>query len=101
MKPLKINIEPLLSMNILWDNDNKSTVRLSNLRNECPCADCVSEKSKRSNSYIPIFSNEQLIITEVKITGNYAVNVIWGDGHDTGFYVYDYLYSISQNVNNS
>ncbi|MFH0733770.1 MAG: DUF971 domain-containing protein [bacterium] len=98
MKPVKIKIEPLLSMNINWDNGTDTVIKLANLRKECPCAECKSDRSKNSKSYIPIYSDEQLLIKEIKISGKYAVNIIWGDDHSTGYYMFDYLFSISQNV---
>jgi len=31
--------------------------------------------------------------------GNYAVAAVWGDGHDTGIYSWDYLLGLEQRYN--
>lgn len=36
-------------------------------------------------------------ITGVEPVGNYAVRLIFSDGHDTGLYSWDYLYDLARN----
>ena len=36
-------------------------------------------------------------ITAVEPVGNYAVKLVFSDGHDTGLYSWDYLYSLGEN----
>jgi DUF971 family protein len=36
-------------------------------------------------------------ITAVEPVGNYAVRLVFSDGHDTGLYSWDYLYSLGEN----
>ena len=36
-------------------------------------------------------------ISEVKAVGNYALQLCFDDGHDTGLYSWDYLYELCQN----
>ncbi|HEU4708763.1 MAG TPA: DUF971 domain-containing protein [Methylophilaceae bacterium] len=40
---------------------------------------------------------EAVNITEIEPVGNYAVRLIFSDGHDTGLYSWDYLYELVQN----
>ncbi|TVP80480.1 DUF971 domain-containing protein [Thioalkalivibrio sp.] len=37
---------------------------------------------------------EDVNITEVEPVGNYAVKLVFSDGHDTGIYDWDYLYNL-------
>jgi DUF971 family protein len=37
-----------------------------------------------------------LKIEEVAPVGNYALQIHWNDGHDSGIYTWDYLRSIAQ-----
>tara|TARA_B110000495_G_C22938436_1_gene548981 strand:- start:4 stop:222 length:219 start_codon:yes stop_codon:yes gene_type:complete len=37
---------------------------------------------------------EDATIEDVEPIGNYAVRLIFGDGHDTGLYTWDYLYEM-------
>ena len=36
-------------------------------------------------------------ITAIEPVGNYAVKLVFSDGHDTGLYSWDYLYSLGEN----
>ena len=36
-------------------------------------------------------------ISEVQPVGNYAVRLVFDDGHETGLYTWDYLYELGQN----
>lgn len=37
---------------------------------------------------------EQVAITAIEPVGNYAVKLVFDDGHDTGLYTWDYLYKL-------
>jgi DUF971 family protein len=37
---------------------------------------------------------QRVAITAVKPVGNYAVQLVFDDGHDTGLYAWDYLYHL-------
>ena len=36
-------------------------------------------------------------IASIEPVGNYAVRLVFSDGHDTGLYSWDYLYSLGEN----
>lgn len=38
-------------------------------------------------------------ITAIKPVGNYAVQLVFSDGHDTGLYSWDYLYELCKDQN--
>jgi DUF971 family protein len=40
---------------------------------------------------------EDVNIKEVEPVGNYAVRLIFDDGHETGLYTWNYLYELGQN----
>ncbi|MDO6459281.1 DUF971 domain-containing protein [Granulosicoccaceae sp. 1_MG-2023] len=40
---------------------------------------------------------EDVAIDDIKPVGNYAVKLVFDDGHDSGLYDWDYLYSLGQN----
>ncbi len=94
MKPIKINVNKLDNLNILWSNNQNTSIKLVNLRKNCPCAECKAERDNQSKSYIPIYSDNDLTIKSIEIVGNYAIKIVWGDDHDTGIYIFDYLFSI-------
>ena len=40
---------------------------------------------------------ENVNITAIEPVGNYAVKLVFSDGHDTGLYSWDYLYYLGEN----
>lgn len=94
MKPKKIKVRDKEFLDITWENGEYKSVKLSNFRNNCPCAVCYSEKEEWSSSYIPLFTKEQLTITKINIVGTYAVGIEWEDGHNTGIYDFEFLYNL-------
>jgi len=40
---------------------------------------------------------EDVNILGIEPVGNYAVKLVFSDGHDTGLYTWDYLYSLAKN----
>ena len=40
---------------------------------------------------------EEVNIVDIEPVGNYAVRLIFSDGHDTGLYSWDYLYELLKN----
>ncbi len=79
---------------IKWDDGAEQFIPLELLRRSCPCAGCKGEKDIMGNVYKnpdrplsgPAFQLGRLIPV-----GNYAVTPVWGDGHNSGIYSYDYL----------
>lgn len=79
---------------IRWDDGHESYIPLLTLRRYCPCASCAGEKDILGNVYkgpdrpLTPRSSELRALQPV---GGYAVQPVWGDGHNTGLYTYEYL----------
>ena len=97
MTPVKIKVREKEFLDITWNDGVNESIKLSNLRNLCPCAVCNAEKEECGDSYIPLYTKEQLTITKMKIVGNYALSIEWEDGHNTGLYDFTYLKSLFEN----
>lgn len=97
MKPLKVKVRDKEFLDITWDTGELKSIKLSNLRNNCPCAICNAEKEEWSSSYIPLFTQEQLSLTNISLVGTYAISLEWKDGHNTGLYDFEYLYRLLEN----
>ncbi len=92
--PLKIGPSDLKEVVIEWSDGKKSIFDPKKLRAACPCAACVDEvtgKRKLDPASIPA-GIRALTLNPI---GRYALQIVWGDGHDTGLYGYDYLRSLS------
>jgi DUF971 family protein len=95
MLPSSLKIVDREYLEIDWDDGTKDSIKLSNLRLNCPCALCASDRENRSDKYFPIFRNDELTITNLNKIGNYAIGVSWKDGHNTGIYEFNYLKKLS------
>ena len=42
------------------------------------------------------FGKRNVLITEIEPVGNYAIKLIYDDGHDTGLYTWGYLYELGK-----
>lgn len=91
MQPQKISVKDKRYLHIIWYDRSESLLMLANLRKSCPCATCREEREKRSATFIPLFSEAQNTLTDIKAVGTYAVQLYWQDGHNTGIYTYDKL----------
>ncbi len=91
MRPIKIKLTSKSKLSIHWDNGFFSEIQTQLLRKECPCATCLAEKERQGAKYIPIYSESEVTINKINIVGNYAISIIWKDGHNTGIYEFPYL----------
>jgi DUF971 family protein len=93
MRPIDIQIIGT-ELALKWDDGSESFVPLAKLRRHCPCAGCKGEMDVMGHVYkgpetaVSAAGFQLLRVTNV---GNYAVQPIWGDGHATGLYSFDYL----------
>ena len=92
MKPTRV--EPYNATEILlcWKSGEAYSIPYVELRFQCPCAKCVDELTgKRTLKRESISAN--IKPTEVTPIGNYALQISWSDGHTTGFYSYETLWT--------
>ncbi|MCY7363056.1 MAG: DUF971 domain-containing protein [Ignavibacteria bacterium] len=93
-QPKKIKKTENNSLQIIWSDENISEILLEELRDKCPCVSCQGETVLFS-SYIPIKSPFKAAgfyeIQKIEPIGNYAVQITWKDGHNTGIYSWDLL----------
>lgn len=95
MTPVIIKVEDNSVLYIQWEDKSDQRITLKKLRENCPCAICLTERYNRPETYIPLFSKLSVTIKDIKLTGSYAIQIFWGDGHNTGIYTYEYLRQLS------
>ena len=99
MIPKKIKVESG-ALVILWSGGMENSIKLTNLRYNCPCALCAEQKEKEGNSYIPIYNEKEISIADMKTIGSYALGITCRDGHNTGIYNYELLYTLASDGKN-
>ncbi|MCF8240043.1 MAG: DUF971 domain-containing protein [Melioribacteraceae bacterium] len=91
MSPKKIQLSENKNVYIKWDDGSENVISVKTLRENCPCATCYAEKEKQGKSYIPIYTESELSIDNIRIVGHYALGITWKDGHNTGIYEFQKL----------
>lgn len=79
---------------IKWDDGTESFIGLESLRRHCPCAGCQGERDIMGNVYKnpeQPYSPPAFVLTRILNVGGYAIQPVWGDGHSSGIYSFDYL----------
>ena len=79
---------------IKWDDGSESFVRLETWRRHCPCAGCKGEVDVMCNLYKnpdkPL-SPQAFKLVRIMNVGGYGVQPVWGDGHNSGIFSFEYL----------
>jgi DUF971 family protein len=70
---------------IEWSDGHVSEYPFAYLRGWCPCAGCQGHAGERR------FVHADSDLQTISVVGRYALNPVWGDGHETGIYSYQYL----------
>ena len=84
---------------VKWEDGSESFIPLEKLRRACPCAGCRGEVDilgqlhKGPEVALPPRAFELARITSV---GGYAIQPVWGDGHASGLYSFDYLKRVAE-----
>jgi DUF971 family protein len=70
--------------------DDGQVIRLSaeRLRVESPSAEVRGHSPSQRKTVI---GKENVAIVGIEPVGNYAIKIVFDDGHDTGLYTWDYL----------
>jgi len=97
MVPKTIKIKDKSSLEITWEDGCISTIALKYLRDECPCATCKGE-TVLLRTYRPpakkMITPEMYLIKNIETVGEYAIQITWKDGHNTGIYSWEYLHKL-------
>lgn len=97
MSPRKVKRTTPGELAVEWDDGHKGRHMLTSLRKYCPCAACKADaEDENRTSLLPVLTPGQYELEGVEVVGNYALQLIWRDGHRTGIYTYDYLRQICE-----
>ena len=83
------------ALRIRWEDGGESVLAPRALRVRCPCAACVDELTGR-RILRPEDVPEDVYPTAIHYVGRYALQFVWSDGHETGFYPFDYLRALGE-----
>ena len=75
-------------LEICWPNGRRTSYAYATLRQRCPCAEC---KSAALRSGAPIGVDNKIKIVNVLPVGQYALQLVFDDGHNRGIYPFAYF----------
>lgn len=82
------------TLEVLFDSGDRFDLPWVYLRVFSPSAE-VRSRIKQHQKLL--LNKESVGITEIKPIGNYAIKIVFDDGHNTGIYDWRYLYDIACN----
>lgn len=97
LSPTQISLTKPDELSIKWSDGGDSKIPLRVLRDNCPCASCQGE-TVLLKTYKPMQQPEfpgKYVLKSAQQVGHYALQVAWGDGHQTGIYTWDTLRHLS------
>lgn len=90
---------------ITWSDQSRTRATAAELRKSCPCATCREKHSdgetKSNPMMLPVISMAEaqpLNIRSMRPVGNYAYNIAFSDGHDSGIFTFDFLRALGTNL---
>lgn len=85
--PMPVEIVALLrsTIAITWEDDHKTVYGARDLRLHCRCAHCIEEMTGKP-LLDPASVPESVRARAVHVVGQYAIQIDWSDGHNTGIY---------------
>jgi DUF971 family protein len=102
LKPIKFKKSDDGNILIKWDDEREFSLSLQYLRDRCPCASCAGESilwHEYKPSPLQVLTPGKYDLKSAEVVGNYAFALMWGDGHSTGIYAFDYLRRICVEYN--
>jgi len=80
-------------LEIKFDNGTECMLSCEFLRVYSPSAEV---KGHGPGQEVLQIGKEDVNITAIEPVGNYAIKLVFSDGHDTGLYSWDYLYDLAR-----
>ncbi len=94
-RPIDIRLHQASKLlEIKFDNNTECMLSCEFLRVHSPSAEVKGHGVGQETLQI---GKELVNISAIEPVGNYAVKLVFDDGHDTGLYSWDYLYYLGQN----
>ncbi len=92
--PVDIRLHQLSRLlEIKFDNNTECMLSCEFLRVHSPSAEVRGHGAGQETLQI---GKQDVSITAIEPIGNYAIKLVFSDGHDTGLYSWDYLYYLAE-----
>ena len=98
VRPIKIELTRPDELRIAWSDGAVRQYPVAELRKRCPCATCREKRQQKTETLLPVLSLAETMptqIQEMRPIGNYAYSIAFSDGHDTGIFTLEFLWSFA------
>jgi DUF971 family protein len=89
-------------LGIRWADGRDVSYSYEGLRRACPCAMCRGGHGSVPEPVDPIVwelpSLQTYSLREIRPAGNYAIQLVWGDGHAAGLWSWAYLRGLREDA---
>ncbi|MGH7241829.1 MAG: gamma-butyrobetaine hydroxylase-like domain-containing protein [Phycisphaerales bacterium] len=96
--PTDIDLKKDKGLTIRWADGTTSYYPIAYLRRMSPSADMRQLREEMSSNPLTVLPSRPnsgpVVATSAELIGNYAIRVVFSDGHATGIYSWVYLRSI-------
>jgi DUF971 family protein len=101
IRPVRLDLKKDRALTVHWPDGRESVYPIAFLRKMSPSADARQlrdEMAKNPLTVLPasLGTGGPITATGAELVGNYAIKIIFSDGHDTGIYSWDYLREIDR-----
>jgi DUF971 family protein len=100
--PTKIERQSDEELLISWSDGMTRLYRADQLRSQCPCATCRENRTIAAPAAplpdISAVESGPIRVVGMRPVGNYAFNIQFSDGHDTGIFLFERLRELGSPV---
>ena len=94
--PTRINLhQQSRELELSWDDESSCRLSCEFLRVHSPSAEV---KGHGPGQEVLQTGKKEVTITDIKPVGNYALQLVFDDGHNTGLYTWTYLRELGDNM---
>lgn len=94
--PTEIRLSPdKRTLTVTFDGGERFALPAEYLRVESPSAEVQGHRPEEKKT---VEGKQNVTITAIEPVGNYAVRLVFDDGHDTGLYGWDYLHELGHEL---
>lgn len=98
-RDLKVKIKEQ-RLRVDWSDGTHSEFALAQLRAQCPCATCRTDREEAKKNPLRILRSDptDIRVISAELVGNYAIQFVWSDGHSAGIFDFRFLRSLDANI---
>ena len=95
-RPKDLKLADERHLQIEWEDGKCYRLKLSDLREQCPCATCREKRSEEPAptnelTVLSLAETQPVRILSMNPVGNYAYSIDFSDGHNNGIFTLDFM----------